>query len=40
MRFILCGFGLLSRHSPGVMGVRRPEINRDNRHLPKTDTGV
>jgi len=40
MRFILCGFRMLPRRSSRVMGARRPEINRDNRHLPKTDTGV
>lgn len=31
---------MLSRRSPAVMGAGPGEINRDNRHLPKTDTGV
>lgn len=40
MRLFLCGFPMLSRRSPAVMGAGPGEINRDNRHLPKTDTGV
>lgn len=31
---------MLSRRSPAVMGAGPGEINRDPRHLPKTDTGV